>query len=250
MFIDHKAMTDGQKRLRRGEAASMDISRPYARFVQPDPIGYEDGLNIYAYVGADPVNSVDPLGLACERDPAVSATVCAIMPDSGGISGATGTMGSTARVNEDEDLMENLVCRTNPENCGVVRGKRPRRVAQTLYKGNPFTCRFLGGSQFTISVRNLQPFLDGLRINASSFNTIRGNVVPVLSNPGYGTVQGGHLLPGRMTHFDFQGPGVPDGNPYFHVVHLPYRARAQGATNTGSLMNVDITTNGDTTGCL
>lgn len=33
------------------------------RFLQPDPIGYADGLNLYAYVGSDPLNSTDPLGL-------------------------------------------------------------------------------------------------------------------------------------------------------------------------------------------
>ena len=33
------------------------------RFLQPDPIGYAAGLNLYSYVGGDPVNLVDPLGL-------------------------------------------------------------------------------------------------------------------------------------------------------------------------------------------
>ena len=33
------------------------------RFLQTDPIRYAAGMNLYAYVGADPVNAVDPLGL-------------------------------------------------------------------------------------------------------------------------------------------------------------------------------------------
>ncbi|WP_271065634.1 RHS repeat-associated core domain-containing protein [Caulobacter sp. NIBR1757] len=32
------------------------------RFMQPDPIGYEDGPNIYAYCTSDPINCLDPLG--------------------------------------------------------------------------------------------------------------------------------------------------------------------------------------------
>ncbi|MCK4886133.1 MAG: hypothetical protein KAS96_02030 [Planctomycetes bacterium] len=37
------------------------------RFLQPDPIGYDDGLNMYAYVGNNPVNFFDPFGL-CKED--------------------------------------------------------------------------------------------------------------------------------------------------------------------------------------
>lgn len=35
------------------------------RFLQADPIGYKDDLNLYAYVGNDPIDAVDPMGTIC-----------------------------------------------------------------------------------------------------------------------------------------------------------------------------------------
>jgi hypothetical protein len=35
------------------------------RFLQVDPVGYKDQINLYAYVGDDPINARDPTGTTC-----------------------------------------------------------------------------------------------------------------------------------------------------------------------------------------
>jgi RHS repeat-associated protein len=72
-------------------------SRYYApqlgRFLSPDPIGYEGAMNLYGYVGGDPVNWTDPLGLRrkklpCPQGPGI--IVCGELPHTPGAGGSGG----------------------------------------------------------------------------------------------------------------------------------------------------------------
>jgi RHS repeat-associated protein len=37
------------------------------RFLEPDPIGYADGMNLYTYAGNNPVMYVDPMGTCAAK---------------------------------------------------------------------------------------------------------------------------------------------------------------------------------------
>ena len=106
-------------------------SPAFGRFLQADPIGTQGGLNLYAYVGNDPLNAVHPSGL--------------IMEGAGAGFSLTDANPDPIRPGQQYAQAPLVLCAGGPVGCGIGIGLTAGQLATGAFVGSAVAGGVVGG---------------------------------------------------------------------------------------------------------
>ncbi len=169
---------------------SYNLNRYYdpktGRYLQPDPAG--DGLNPYPYVGGNPVNAIDPLGLCALRMVGGVADIAAGLAFTGVTNGWSSVVAWAMIVNGVDNLVAGAYSLIGGEEIPTLaeqglRSVMPRTAADLTYMGLQLGLGYAGwrvektARQLTNRLHEVLPEEDFLCLQ-NCFREARGEISP------------------------------------------------------------------------